>query len=129
MHKILDDRRRQELDRRVAEAERKTGAEVVLAVARRCDSYPELPWKAFALGVAVTGLAACAWDALHPSWTPDALVLLAVAASLATGATCALLCVLLPGFARIFLDRHRADAETLQYAQSLFVSRNLASTK
>jgi putative membrane protein len=129
MHKTLDDRKRQDLDRRVAEAERITGAEIVLAVARRCDAYPELPWKAFALGAAVTGLAACVRDVLHPSWTSDAAVLLAIAATLAAGAACALLCVLLPRFARIFLDRHRAESEALQYAQSLFVSRNLASTK
>jgi putative membrane protein len=77
----------------------------------------------------ITATAACARDMLRPSWTPDAAVLLAVAATLAAGAACALLCVLLPGFARIFLDRHRAEAETLQYAQSLFVSRNLASTQ
>ena len=129
MRTTLDEQRRQELDRRVAEAERKTGAQIVLAVARRCDSYPELPWKAFALGAAVTGVAACARDLLRPSWTPDTVVLFAVAATLAAGAACALACVLLPGFARIFLDRHRAEAEALQYAQSLFVSRSLASTK
>ena len=129
MHKTLDDQERRELDRRVAETERKTGAQIVLAVAGRCDSYPELPWKAFALGAAVTGLTACARDMLRPSWDPDAAVLLAVATTLAAGAACALLCVLLPGFARIFLDRHRAEAETLQSAQSLFVSRDLASTK
>jgi putative membrane protein len=129
MHRTIDEQKRQELDRRVAEAERRTGAEIVLAVAQRCDSYPELPWKAFALGAAVTGLAACARDTLHPSWMSGAAVLLAVTATLAAGAACALLCVLLPGFARIFLDRHRAEAETLQHARSLFVSRNLASTK
>lgn len=129
MHRTVDDQERQELDRRVVEVERKTGAEIVLAVARRCDSYPELPWKAFALGAAVTGLAACARDVVSPSWTSDAAVLLAVGATLAAGAACALLCVLVPGFARIFLDRHRAEAETLQYAQSLLLSRNIASTR
>jgi putative membrane protein len=129
MHKTLDDGKRQELDRRVAEAERKTGTQIVLAVARRCDAYPELPWKAFALGAAVTGLAACLWNALRPSWTPDTALLVAVAVTLAAGALGALLCVLVPGFARILLDRHRAEAETLQYAQALFVTRNLASTK
>lgn len=129
MRKPLDDQKRLDLDRRVAEAERNTGAQIVLAVARRCDSYPELPWKAFALGAAMAGLAACLRDVLNPSWTSDSAVLLAVAATLAAGAVCALLCVLLPGFARVFLDRHRAESEALQYAQSLFVSRNLASTK
>ena len=129
MRHTLEDRKRQELDRRVAEAERRTGAQIVLAVAQRCDSYPELPWKAFALGAAVAGLSACARDLLRPSWTSDPAVLLAVAVTLASGAVCALLTVLLPGFARLFLDRHRAEAESMQYAQSLFVSRDLTSTR
>ncbi len=129
MRRTLEDRERQELDRRVAEAERRTGAQIVLAVARRCDSYPELPWKAFALGVAVAGLLACVRDVLRPSWTSDTTVLFNVAATLASGAACALLTVLVPGFARLFLDRHRAEAESMQYAQSLFVSRNLVSTR
>jgi putative membrane protein len=129
MQTTLDDRKRQELDRRVAEAERKTGAEIVLAVARRCDSYPELPWKAFALGAAVAGLGVCARSAFRPSWTPDADLWLAVAATLAAGAVSALLSVLFPPFARLLLDRHRAEGEATQYAQALFSSRNLAATK
>lgn len=45
------------LDPRVAEVEKRTGVQIVVAVIEKSDSYPELPWKAFALGAAVAGLA------------------------------------------------------------------------
>jgi uncharacterized membrane protein len=45
------------LDQRIAEVEKLTGVQIVIAVIERSDAYPELPWKAFALGAAVAGLA------------------------------------------------------------------------
>jgi putative membrane protein len=56
-------------------------------------------------------------------------VLLAVTATLAVGAVCALLCVNLPVFARIFLDASVAEAEARQYAESLFLSREVFATR
>ena len=38
------------LEARIAETEKKTRAQIVLATAARCDSYAEIPWKAFAFG-------------------------------------------------------------------------------
>ena len=52
MKRTLTDLERNGLDQRVAEAEKRTGAQVVLAVVKRSDTYAELPWKAFALGAA-----------------------------------------------------------------------------
>jgi len=46
-----------------------------------------------------------------------------------TGAACALACISLPGFARLFLDVHRAEVETRQYAESLFLSHELYATR
>ena len=128
MKPILTDRDRTELDRRVAELEGRTGSQIVLAVTKRSDSYAELPWKAFALGVSLAGFGAVTFEILRPGWYLHLAVLLAVVFSLAAGAACALLCIALPSFARLFLDPHRSEVEVNQYAQSLFLSRELFET-
>ena len=116
------------LDHRVAEAEKRTGAQIVLAVIERSDAYPELPWKAFALGAAVAGLLIVLQDMARPEWTSGFAVLFAVTLTLAAGITSALLCVYVPLFARLFLDRHRASAEVRQYASALFLFREMFAT-
>ena len=125
----LTEQERQQLDRRIADAENRTGAQIVLSVVERSDVYAELPWKAFALGAAGAGLAVTALDLLRPGWHSSTAVLLAVTATLIAGAACALACVSLPGFARLFLDAHRAEVETRQYAASLFLSREVFATR
>jgi putative membrane protein len=127
--KNLNDEERRRLDQRVADAEKRTGAQIVLAVVERSDVHAELPWKAFALGVAVAGLGVTALDLLRPGWSSPTAVLLSVTATLITGAACALACVGLPGFARLFLDAHRAEVEARQYAESLFLSREVFATR
>lgn len=117
------------LDRRVEEVEKRTGTQIVLAVIERSDAYPELPWKAFALGAAVAGLLVSVQAMVRPEWTSGSEVLLAVAFTLAAGVTGALLCVYIPVFARLFLDAHRASAEVRQYASSLFLSREMFATR
>jgi putative membrane protein len=124
----LTEQERQQLDRRIALAEKRTGSQIVLAVVERSDVYAELPWKAFALGAAGAGLAVAALDLLRPGWHSSTAVLLAVTATLIAGAACALACVSLPGFARLFLDAHRAETEARQYAESLFLSREVFAT-
>ena len=44
------------IDQRIARVEARTGVQVVGAIVGRSDAYPDLVWKAFALGVAVTAL-------------------------------------------------------------------------
>ena len=44
------------IERRVAEFEARTGVEIVAAVERRSDLYPEVPWRAFALGASLASL-------------------------------------------------------------------------
>lgn len=129
MKHSLTEQERQQLDRRIADAEKRTGAQIVLAVVERSDVYTELPWKAFALGAAGAGLAVTALDLLRPGWHSSTAVLLAVTATLIAGAACALACVSLPGFARLFLDAHRAEVETRQKAESLFLSREVFATR
>lgn len=127
--RTLNDQERLQMDRRVADAEKRTGSQIVLAVIERCDVYAELPWKAFALGAGVAGLAVAVMELLRPEWSSAAAVLLAVTATLAAGAACALLCVSVPRFARWFLDANRAETEVRQYAESLFLSRELFATR
>ncbi len=117
------------MDRRIAEAEKRTGAQIVVAVIHRSDSYSELPWKAFALGVSVAGLLVFIFDLLWPGWNSQTTVLISVATILAAGIISALLSLYIPEFARLFLVAHRAEAEVRQYAESLFLSHELFATR
>ncbi|MCG6964629.1 MAG: TPM domain-containing protein [Acidobacteria bacterium] len=128
MKTFLSDQERTKLDQRVADAEKRTGAQIVLAVIGRSDSFAELPWKAFALGAAIVGPVAVLVSMLRPVWTQSVAALLIVVATLGAGALCALVCVACPPFARLFLDSHRAEVEVRQYARSLFLERELFAT-
>jgi putative membrane protein len=128
MERILSDHEHSRLDERIAEAEKRTKAQIVLAVIKRSDAYAELPWKAFALGVSIAGLLVCILDLLLYYWISHTMVLIAMAATLVVGAALALLTVFLPGFARLFLSAHRAEVEVRQYAESLFLTREMFAT-
>ena len=117
------------MDRHIAEAEKRTGAQIVAAVIKRSDSYSELPWKAFALGVSIAGFLIFILDLLRPGWTSQTAVLTTVATTLAAGTISALLTVYVPKFARLFLAAHRAEVEVRQYAESLFLSHELFATR
>jgi putative membrane protein len=129
MTPFLSDQERTKLDQRVADAEERTGAQIVLAVIGRSDNFAELPWKAFALGAALASPAAAVIAVLRSAWTVGPAVLLVVVATLGAGAFCALACIALPSFARLFLSPHRAEVEVRQYAQSLFLERELFATR
>ena len=129
MSRTFSEQERQQLDLRVAETEKRTGAQVVCAVVDRSDVYAELPWKAFALGASVSGAIVFLLDLLRQGWASPAAVLIAVITTLASGATCALLCVWVPTLARLLLDARRAEVEVRQYAESLFLSRELFATR
>jgi len=129
MKKILNNQERRRLDKRIAEAEKRTGTQIVAAVIHRSDSYSELPWKAFALGVSITGLLVFIFDLLCPAWYSQTAVLISVATILAAGIVSALTSLYIPKFARLFLAAHRAEAEVRQYAEALFLSRELFATQ
>lgn len=122
MRQVLSRQDSAQLDKLLAEVESRTGTQIVLAVIQRSDSYPELPWKAFAFGASIAGSVVLALPALHSE------MLVATVSILAAGGVCALLTVFLPIFARFFLAPHRAEAEVLQYAQSLFLEKELFAT-
>ena len=128
MKHTLNDEERSQLDQRIADAEKRTGAQIVLAVIERSDVYAELPWKAFALGASVAGLMVLVMNLLWPLATVSLAVLLTIVMILAAGAGSALLSVFVSDFARIFLHTHHAEVETRQYADSLFLSRQLFAT-
>ncbi len=128
MKQILSDQDRDRLDSLIADVEKRTNTQIVLALIRRCDIYAELPWKAFALGASLTGLVVFVLDHLFYNWFPGITLLVAVAGILAGGAVFALLTLLIPGFAKLFLSASRTEVEVRQYAESLFLSRELFAT-
>jgi len=128
MKRILTNEENARLDEQIARAEQGTKAQIVLAVIERSDSYAELPWKAFALVASVAGLATLVLDFLFVWQVSRGAVLVAMAGMLALGGACALLTIFLPGFARLFLPGHRAEVEVRQYAESLFLERELFAT-
>ncbi len=128
MKQILTDTDRALLDRQIAETEKQTGTQIVLASVKRSDSYAEIPWKAFAFGASFSSLVTIFMDLFVLGWLTETLILFSVAVILATGALFALLTVLFPRFAILFLSPHRKETETMQYAESLFLSHELFST-
>ena len=128
MKHTLNVEERGQLDQRIADVEKRTGAQIVLAVIERGDAYPELPWKAFALGASIAGFFVLGMNILWPLTSPMTASLLAIVVVLGAGAGFALLSVFAPDFARLFLPAHRAEEETRQYAESLFLTKQMFAT-
>ena len=129
MKKTLSDHDRGRLDGLITDVEKHTNTQIVLALIKRSDTYAELPWKAFALGAAIVGLLIFTLDLFFYDWFQRGLTLLTVVATLAGGAVFALLTVLVPRFAKPFLSGSRIEMEVRQYAESLFLSRELFTTR
>ena len=129
MNHTLTHQERTYFDQRIADAEKRTGAQIVLAVIKRSDSYVELPWKAFALGSSTAGLLVSLCSLLRPEWTSPATVLTSVVVTLAGGGAAALVCGFVPQFARLFLHANRAEVEVREHANSLFLSHELFATQ
>ena len=129
MKKILTDTDRTILDRRIDEAEKRTRAQIVFAIVEKCDSYAEIPWKAFATGISLSGFLVFLVHIFRIRWVTDPMIIFSIAVILVTGALFVLLTVLFPGFARLYLSANRKETEILQYAESLFLSRELFATE
>lgn len=129
MKQLLSDDERKRLDQLITETERQTGTQIVLAAVKRSDSYAEIPWKAFALTASVAGMAVIVMSLLLNYWISQTDVLIAIAATIFTGALFALITVFVPAVARMFLSSHRAEEETRQYARSLFLEKELFATQ
>jgi len=129
MKRVLSENDKDLLEKRIAEVEKLSKTQIVLATVKRSDSYQEIPWKAFALGTSVAGLLALSLDLIFLGWIQNTAIIISIVATLSIGAFMALLTILLSGFARLFLQDNRAEMETGQYAQSLFLSRELFATE
>jgi putative membrane protein len=124
----LGEEEQSQIKKLVAEAESRIGAEVLVVIIGRADAYPEIPWRAFAIGAAFAALLAAlgATDGVpasssHPTWIAAAL--------LSGGAAPALLAIFAPWFARLFLGRLRAQGELRLYAQSVYLERGVHATR
>ncbi|HEV8646900.1 MAG TPA: TPM domain-containing protein [Burkholderiales bacterium] len=117
------------LSARVAGLEARTGVQAVAAVIGKSDSYPEVPWKAFALGAALAALYSAARSLIAYDWEAGESALEHSVVILGSGAVLALLAVLLGPVARLFTDKRRRDLEVTQYAKALFFDRGLDRTR
>jgi putative membrane protein len=125
MKNLLSGNDKKSLDGSIAVAESQTGAQFVLATVKRSDSYPEIPWKAFAIGASVAALAVFLFDLFSMNWITGTTVLFTVSAVLGSGALFGVLTLFIPAFARLFLSIHRAESETRQHAEVMFLSHEL----
>lgn len=129
MKKLLSESDKDKLNKRITGAEEQTNAQIVLATIGRCDNYAEVPWKAFAVGASAAGLLIFLLDLFLLRWTTNTTVLFSLAIILLSGAGLSLLTILFPCFAGLFIARNRKEFETMQYAESLFLSRELFATE
>ena len=113
---------------RVRAVETGTGAQIVVAIVGRSDVYHGLRWRAFAFGAALAALVLVASDLLRPDWISAHAALVHALAILGLGALLGLIAHFSPAFARLFLERERAQTEVRQYAQVLFLERELFAT-
>ncbi len=128
MKPIVPEKESAKLLQQITALEKQSDSEIVLATIQRSDSYPEIPWKAFALGVSVTGLAVFLTDILLQTWVSATTILLSMVITLGAGLLLVLMTILVPAFARLFIVKSRAETETRQYAESLFLKRELFQT-
>jgi putative membrane protein len=116
------------IERRVAEFEARTGVEIVAAVERRSDLYPEVPWRAFALGASLASLALLVGDLLQPGWMTPGALLTQATSILGVGLLTTLAAMLVPGIARGFIRDGRMQQEVRQRAEVVFLTRELFAT-
>ena len=96
---------------------------------RKADSYPEIPWKAFALGSAIGALVIVVYPLLATRWSATATAAYAAMSILGAGSVFAAAAALLRPVGRLLLDGIRAQAEARQYALGVFVQREVVRTR
>src|SRR5208282_4294820 len=92
------------LDLQVARVHAATGVRVVAAEIAKADTYDELPWKAFALGVSLAALAVVGGAVFRLQGEIFHAALLSAVIPLAVGVLAALLAIFVPAFGRLFLQ-------------------------
>ena len=125
---VLTAQERQEINDLARQFETATGAQALAAIVGKADDYPDIPWKAFALGAAMAALAVVADGVIRPDWATIHTPLRNVAAILVAGVLCCVAAIAIPAFGRLFLNRDRARAEVRQHAQGIFLQREMFAT-
>ena len=118
----------QEINELAHQFERATGAQVVVAIVGKADDYPDIPWRAFALGTGLAAVAVVLDEFVRPGWESLHTPARDVAVILAAGVMAALLAALVPRVARLLLNRERAAGAVRRYAQGLFLQREVFRT-
>ena len=113
---------------RIADIETCTGVQVVVAIVGRAARYPEARWKAFALGVSIGALLVGVLGIARPDWNTASSALGGIVLILAAGITNALIATWVRRYERIFVRHNRASVEVRQYAEGLFLTRELFAT-
>jgi len=117
------------VESRVADLEARIGVQVVTAIVGRSDAYPELAWKAFAMGAVTGSLVVVAMDVLRPDWMHANAAWANVIPVLGIAAASGLLALVSRPYSRLFLNRVRAECEVRQCAQAMFLDRGLFRTR
>lgn len=125
----ISEKEQQEINTLVQRFEADTGMEAVAVVVRKADSYPEVPWKAFALGSAIAALAMAIFPLLVTRWGVALSAAYAAMGVLGAGSVCAAAAAFIPPVGRLFLDGIRAQGEAQQYALGVFVRREVFRTR
>ena len=118
----------QEINSIVRRFEAATGVQAVAAVIGKADAYPEIPWKAYAMGTALGGFSVALVPYLVTDWSVAFTIAVQAMAVLGIGAVLAAAALFVPTVARLFLDRLRAQSEMRQYASAMFVEREMFKT-
>jgi len=117
------------IEARSREVEARVGLQVVAAIIGKADAHVELPWKAFAIGAVLAGLALVVADAMRPQWLTANAALADTVTILGAGGASALLAIFVPGYARLFLRSTRRDFEVRRHAESLFLRHEMFRTR
>jgi uncharacterized membrane protein len=117
------------IEARSAEVESRVGIQIVAAIVDKSDAHVELPWKAFAIATVLAGLALVVADAVRPQWLSANAVLVHTVTILGSGGASALLAILAPAYARLFLRSTRRDFSVRRRAEALFLEHELFGTR
>lgn len=124
----LSEKEQQQINTLVGRFEADTGIQAVAAVVGKADAYPEIPWKAYAIGSALGALAVVIYPLPLTDWSGGSTLAFHAMAILGAGAVLAAGAAFIPAFGRLFLDRLRAEGEVRQYGLAMFVERELFRT-
>ena len=99
----VSEKERQQINTLVARFEADTGVQAVAAVIGKADAYPEIPWKAYALGSALGALSLAIDPHLLPQWAQTHSALFHAVAILGVAAVLSLAAAFVPAIGRFLI--------------------------